>query len=142
MTDMNGPYVSDDDIHFDENMIAYHQGHPFSGTIWEDHPVDGRSEVQYKNGFEDGTTRSWYPSGILRKEIRYRQNVPHGKCVEYGESGERIRESIYDSGIWTQTTEFRDGRAVEVKRITPDHPHYRFLKRAGSPESSEVIDES
>ena len=45
-------------------------------------------QIEYRNGFLDGTYREFYPSGLIKLEIRWRRGIPEEGYI-YDETGNR-----------------------------------------------------
>ncbi|MBO0803350.1 MAG: hypothetical protein J2P25_09810 [Nocardiopsaceae bacterium] len=134
--------VRDDEIDFDENLVYYFKGERFTGIGYEDVPGHGLSEISYRNGLQDGASRDWFPSGQLKGESIYRENMIHGHVREFREDGSLASEENYEHGVLTRSAEFdEDGHPVSVFEISEDDPSYdgdpksaaiELLKRAGA----------
>lgn len=61
-----GRRVPHEELDFDENLIYFHNRVRFTGIGYEDSPVRGLSEISYRDGYQDGPSRDWYPSGTLK----------------------------------------------------------------------------
>lgn len=101
--------VPDDDLDFDDNQMFFWQGKLFTGTAYEER--DGRliAESEYKDGYQDGTTREWYSSGVLKSEKSYRYSTSHGLFSEYDEDGHLTSRKMLEHGIVVWSESFAPG---------------------------------
>jgi len=91
--------------------IAYAVGESegFSGT-WVNVGTNGNkaSELNYKDGLQDGLTTKWFPNGAKGEEANYKNGKLHGTATEWTKS--RIIISQY-----------RDGKLLEA--VSKQHPY-------------------
>lgn len=121
--------VPDEEIEFDEDMIYFHNGIRFTGIGYEDSPVRGLSEISYRDGYQDGPSRDWYPSGVLQSEWMFRYNVREGISREFDIGGSLISEEFYEHGILVRSNKFDpDGSLVESFELSEDSLNFRLLQ--------------
>lgn len=70
--------VPDSELDHDEELVYTHHRQRFTVIGFEDAPGGGVSEISYRDGMQDGVARDWYPSGALKGEAQFRENVQHG----------------------------------------------------------------
>lgn len=118
--------VPDDDLDFGPDQVMHYQGVPFTGIAFEDDET-GLSELEYRDGVQDGFTRQWWPSGLLKTEMPYREGFVHGVVRNFDDTGRLVDESLREYGILLrQTTYDEDGRVVEIRDIRLDPASYRY----------------
>jgi hypothetical protein len=117
-------------LDFDSNLVSSVDGLPFTGVGYEDVPSRGLSEVTYRNGLQDGPARDWYPSGALKGESQFRENVLHGVLRELGPDGTVLLESRYEYGILISSVQ-RDvsGNVIESFEIDRAWANFALLER-------------
>lgn len=124
------PRVKDDQLDFDENLIYYLDGRRFTGIGYEEVPGKEISEIKYVNGVQDGPAREWYPSGQLKSESIYRDNVLHGHDRKFREDGSLASEKHYEHGVLVRSVEWdENGHPVSSFEISEDSPSYDILRR-------------
>lgn len=132
--------VPDSELDFDDELFYRWHDSPFTGVGYENLPGGGVSEISYRYGMQEGPARDWYPSGSLKGESHFRENVQHGISREYAEDGSLIMEATYEYGILVKRRE-RDegGRMVATFALGPDSDTYslldRYRREKGWPES-------
>jgi hypothetical protein len=123
------PRVEDSDLDYDSDLIFTYRGRLFTGVAYEDVPGKWLSEVTYLDGMQDGPAREWFPSGVLRGESHYRENVLHGISREFDEKGRLVTEETHEYGILVSRKKLdASGHVIESFKITPDHQHYARLE--------------
>jgi antitoxin component YwqK of YwqJK toxin-antitoxin module len=122
--------VPDSELDFDENLVYRWHGELFTGVGYEDQPGLGRSEVSYRYGAQEGPACDWYPSGSMKCESFFRENVLHGTTREYGKDGTLVKEALYEYGILVEE-KARDSHgemAIRFK-ISARDKNYNLLER-------------
>jgi hypothetical protein len=124
------PRVPDSELDFDSDLVFTRAGEPFTGVAFEGNPDGGRSEITYRDGIQEGMATDWYPSGQLKEESSYVQNVLHGHARAFDADGRLIAESIYEYGILVSTArvDLSDDLTF-VEEIDPDSLNARLLDR-------------
>jgi antitoxin component YwqK of YwqJK toxin-antitoxin module len=121
--------VSDSELEYGEELIYRWRGEPFTGIGYDDSPPSGLSEVSYRNRMQEGPAQDWYPSGVLRGESVFRENVLHGVVTEYAENGDVRSEAVYEYGIALSKSERgEDGEFRQIYRLADDSPNRRLLE--------------
>lgn len=122
--------VPDSELDFDDELFYRWRGAPFTGIGYDDIPGGGLSEINYRYGVQEGPARDWYPSGALKGESYFRENVPHGISREYAENGTLVMESFHEYGILVERRE-RDasGELVTTFVVSPDSKTHATLER-------------
>lgn len=122
--------VRDSELDFDDELFYRWCGAPFTGIGYEDIPGTGLSEISYRYGVQEGPARDWYPSGVLKGESCFRENMLHGASREYAEDGTLITEALHEYGILVQRRERdRSGNLVTTFALRPDSDTYPLLER-------------
>ena len=125
-----GRRVPDSELDYDEELVYRWQGALFTGVGFDEMADGVRSEVSYRYGLRDGPARDWYPSGALKAELWFRENVHHGMEREYDECENLLREGCFEYGILVSRAERDDQGNMAVKfRIDPDSKNYEILDR-------------
>src|SRR5262245_39507963 len=92
--------VSTDDIEFTDDYTYLWNGQPFSGIGIELDEVGTLvSETEFQDGMQHGTTRSYYPSGRVKREAQFENNTLHGFLRDWAEDGLLEREEEYERGV-------------------------------------------
>jgi hypothetical protein len=116
-------------LDFDEDLVFYHQGVPFNGISFDDTPGVARSEIEYKNGLQDGWSRDWYSSGLLKEESLHRKGLKDGPLNEYGEDRRLRFEAVYEFGVLVWSKNYAaDGSVAEEYQIDESSPQYLRLR--------------
>jgi MORN repeat variant len=122
--------VPDSELDYDEELVYRWRGELFTGIGYDDTSPSGLSEVSYRDGLQDGPARDWYPSGALKGESDFRENVLHGTVREYNEDGVLASEVSYEYGIMLARSERNEsGEMIETFRIGADSPSHALLER-------------
>lgn len=122
--------VRDNQLDYGPDLIYYLAGARFTGIGYEDVPGHGISEISYRDGFQDGPARDWYPMGALKSESWYHENMRHGYSREYNEHQVKVLEEVYEYGILIRRTRWDDaGREIEAWEIDPGGPSFARLQR-------------
>src|SRR4051794_2261182 len=111
-----------DELTADENYCHFYEGRPFTGVARERNPQGALiAEVPFVDGSKHGVVNEWYPSGQAKLTIDYRYNSPHGRYIEYSQSGKLVVEAEYESGVclWRKRYD-QDGRLVEDYNVESD----------------------
>lgn len=125
-----GTKVPDSELEYDDELIYRWHGALFTGVGFDEDEDGGRSEISYSYGVQDGPARDWYPSGVLKGESWFRDNVKHGVEREYDESGDLSCETYFEYGIMVAKSERSDaGQMAVTFRIDPSSHNYAILER-------------
>jgi hypothetical protein len=110
-----GARVQDSELEYDGELSYRWHGALFTRVGFDEAKDGSRSEVSYRYGVQNGPARDWYPSGALKGDSWFRDNVRHGNTREYDESGDLLCEVSYEYGMAVVKSE-RDesGRMVET----------------------------
>jgi antitoxin component YwqK of YwqJK toxin-antitoxin module len=54
-------------------------------------------EIEYRNGIESGTNRTWYNDGTISNETDIDSGKIHGKWIDYYPGGTRQNEITYEN---------------------------------------------
>lgn len=128
------PRVRDDELDFDENLTYYHRGTKFTGIGYEEDPVHGLSEITYQDGRQSGPARDWFPSGQLKGESTYHNNMLNGISREFREDGSLISESYYDRGVKVSSVSYdNDGKIISRYKIAQNDPSYAAVEKFRNP---------
>src|SRR4029453_3133016 len=85
-----------DDLQYEG--IFYYAGKPYTGRAVELFPDGTLScELNFKDGKEHGSVRTWYRAGHLRVEECYEMCIKHGIQREWDESGNLVSEKKF---VW------------------------------------------
>ena len=70
---------------------------PFTGKVVAFN-VNGKKsmELEYKNGRESGTNRSWFPNGNIMNETQITNGKIDGLWIDYYENGQKQNELTYE----------------------------------------------
>jgi hypothetical protein len=130
MTSNPGPTrVPDSELEFDEDPVYKWRGQIFTGIGFENTRDGGLSEISYLYGAQEGIARDWYPSGALKGESNYHDNVLHGITREFAEDGRIMTESRYEYGILVERRErTAEDRLVTIFTIDPNGAAYDLLE--------------
>jgi len=121
--------VPDSELDYDADLVFTHHGVPYTGIGYDEDAVCGVSEISYVDGRQEGPSRDWYPSGQLKAEVMYRNNVRHGYTREFTEDGVLSREELYDYGVRTQSIVFdAAGTEISVYRMPADDKRWNELR--------------
>jgi antitoxin component YwqK of YwqJK toxin-antitoxin module len=122
--------IPDSELEFDDELIYRWHGSLFTGVGYEDVPGVGLSEISYRCGVQEGPARDWYPSGVLKAESHFHDNVLHGITREYAENGILTKESFQEYGILVNRRE-RDenGDMIPTFALDPADQAYNLLER-------------
>lgn len=116
------------DFDHDENLNLLN-GIPFSGIAYEMKNDGSWDEVTMVNGIENGISREWYPSGILKEEKHIYNNISHGITWGWNEKGQKIREAIYEYGILVKEDKWdENGKPILFYEINEDNSHFENLQ--------------
>ncbi|WP_239311924.1 MULTISPECIES: toxin-antitoxin system YwqK family antitoxin [unclassified Frankia] len=122
--------VEDSELDFDEDLIYTYRGVLFTGIGYEEVPGHGFSEISYRQGMQAGPARDWYPSGALKGESYFWENVLHGPLREFDEDGNVQFEAVYEYGILVSSLRSdASGAVVESSEISDESPNFSLLER-------------
>lgn len=122
--------VHDSELEFEADLVYKHNGRPFSGVGYEETNEGGLSEINYRNGLQDGPARDRYPSGRIKGESYFRENILHGRSRDFDENGNVTQESVYEYGImvsWVRRD--ADDNTLETFKIGSSDPAFELLAR-------------
>jgi hypothetical protein len=133
--------VPDSELDFNEDLIYRWRGRLFTGVGFEESPDGALSEVSYECGVQQGPARDWYPSGGLKGESHFHDNVQHGVTREYSQDGSLLIESFYEYGILVEKRERASTGEMSTTYVAaPDGEMYgtleRYRRERGWPTSS------
>jgi antitoxin component YwqK of YwqJK toxin-antitoxin module len=100
--------------------IAYAVGENggFSGT-WVNTGPNGKnkiSELNYKDGLQDGLTTKWFPNGAKGEEANYKNGKLHGTATEWNINGAIESKTNYINGkLHGTATEWHTNGAIKSK---------------------------
>jgi len=80
------------------NPIVYFEGKPYTGMVH--YMVGGKigSEIEYKNGYEEGFQRLYHENGTVEFECQMKYGDPvRGSWIEWDEDGNIIADETKDS---------------------------------------------
>ncbi len=83
-----------------KNDTTYLKGttEPFTGKVVAFQTNGKKSiEIEYKNGKETGTNRSWYPNGNLMNETQLTNGKIDGLWIDYYDNGQKQNEVTYET---------------------------------------------
>jgi antitoxin component YwqK of YwqJK toxin-antitoxin module len=122
--------VRDSELEYDDELTYRWHGSLFTGVGFDEAEDGSRSEVTYHYGVQDGPARDWYPSGVLKGESWFRDNVQHGITREYSQDGNLSEEISFEYGIMVyKLKRDQSGHMIETFRIDPDSQNYSRLER-------------
>jgi antitoxin component YwqK of YwqJK toxin-antitoxin module len=122
--------VPDDQLDFDEELIYFYKGERFTGIGYADVPKHGLSEISYRDGLQDGPARDWYPSGRLKAESFFRENVLHGVSRDFREDGSLEAEKEHEFGILLRSSVMNEaGEIAESFVLSESSPNYAILQQ-------------
>jgi antitoxin component YwqK of YwqJK toxin-antitoxin module len=101
-------YVFSQEVTFEgietKNEITYLKGtnEPFTGKVVAFN-INGKKsiEIEYKNGKETGTNRSWFANGNLMNETQLTDGKIDGLWIDYYESGKKMNGITYENDYMT-----------------------------------------
>ncbi len=121
--------VDAEKVEFGDDSVYRLDGLPFTGVA-EERDEQGclLSELEFKNGMQDGVTREWI-DGVLRLEHSYRQGAKHGLQREWAADGSLEMVEEYELGIClSRRTETVEGELAETFRLGEQDPQQQTLK--------------
>jgi hypothetical protein len=124
--------VPDSELDFDDELVYRRRGELFSGIGYAESagPEAGLSEVSYRDGLQDGPARDWYPSGRLKGESYFWENVLHGPSRSYRIDGSLASDALYEYGILVSVQKFDHGGAMEDSWvISPTDSTHALLEK-------------
>ena len=107
--------INFDDLRHDEDGYMFHEGNLFTGIAF-DSKEDGKSEIEFVNGMEDGWSRGWYKNGQLQGETYYTKGRANGANREWYENGQmKLEEEIIDGeGVWERQWDEQGNLITEI----------------------------
>lgn len=122
--------VAEDDLDFDDNHRYVWEGEPFTGIGYEEQGGQLISEAEYRDGYQDGPSREWYPSGVVKSEKAYRYSTAHGVFSSYDEEGHLKERKLLEYGIPVWSESFAaDGSLQERTDIDETDSRYQLLQK-------------
>ena len=64
--------------------------------------VRKRLSAQFLDDKMEGNSKGWFPSGQQQFDYNFKNNLEHGVCTEWDESGEKISEIRFNNGVPAQ----------------------------------------
>ena len=102
-----------------KNEITYLKGtnDPFTGKVVAYNINKKKNlEIQYLNGKETGTNRTWYPNGNLMNETQLTEGKIDGLWIDYYENGKKKNEITYENDYMTgPCTRWYDNGNIQEK---------------------------
>jgi antitoxin component YwqK of YwqJK toxin-antitoxin module len=99
---------------------------PVENTIERSFYENGQMEYEasYLHGKLDGTSKVWYPDGILKSTSAYKLGLPHGAWEKYYENGEKMYEVHYSNGLKDGTEKwfYENGSIKSEQEFKADKP--------------------
>jgi antitoxin component YwqK of YwqJK toxin-antitoxin module len=117
--------ISDDQAYFLD-------GAPFNGVAVH-YREDGstESEVEFRDGIQNGVSRDWDAKGQLIFEGVLRSGAYHGTCRTWTSAGRLVQEDTYEHGIRTSRKKWSaEGELTEEAELEPGNPNYELLQTA------------
>jgi antitoxin component YwqK of YwqJK toxin-antitoxin module len=127
--------VNTDVIEFTDDYVYLLNGQPFTGIGFEtnDNGVV-ISEMEFQNGMKHGTTRGFYPTGRVKREVHYQHNTLDGFVRDWSEDGLMEREEEYEKGICVRRKALDSSGQValsyELSESDPQHMTLQLLRNA------------
>ncbi len=83
-----------------------------------------KSEVTFKNGFNDGVGYNYYENGKVQNEIHYKEGYKDGETKWFYQNGNLYRSTIYEMGkkVGIQKKYYENGK---IKAEVPYEDNYR-----------------
>lgn len=72
--------VSIEDLDYSDGDLYFHDGFPFTGVAFAE-DEDGRAEMSYYEGVQDGPMREWYEGGQIKVERSFAVGCITVRCV-------------------------------------------------------------
>ena len=81
------------------SKVIYKNGDPWDGNLinWYENGQN-ESEVNYKDGKEDGLWTKWYKNGQMEREETYKEGEEDGLGTSWYENGQKSSEGTYKDG--------------------------------------------
>lgn len=122
--------MPDKALDFDSDLTFALNGAPFTGIAYEESPSLGLSEIEYRDGVQEGVARDWWPSGVLKGESEHVRNTLHGASRGYDDSGRLRVVANYEYGVLVRKESFgSDGSLIGVEQLDPDSGAATLLSR-------------
>ncbi len=77
--------VPDDELDYDQRLIYQLARPSLTDTAYEDRNGRLDSEIEDRDGYQEGVSRCFYPSGFVKVATDYRYNSVYGYGREYDE---------------------------------------------------------
>jgi antitoxin component YwqK of YwqJK toxin-antitoxin module len=79
-----------------QNGVYYHEGKPYSGFIKAVYETDTLKIIgSYFQGKQHGTTKTFFPNGILETQRNYKNGLAYGNHLGYWKNGNRKFDFMY-----------------------------------------------
>lgn len=94
---------------------------PFTGKTVAFYPDGKKSlEIEYRNGIESGTNRSWYNDGKIMNETQIDSGKINGYWIDYYPNGVKENEVIYENDFMNGpcTRRYDNGNVKETGRYS------------------------
>src|SRR5947209_5600931 len=91
--------IQEGELDFDEDLALY-EGRPFTGIAECSNANESLlRQAYYRDGFEEGTCRDWYPNGQIKLEWFAVRGTIHGKSTEWHDNGAPKSVASYIHGV-------------------------------------------
>ncbi|MCA8910243.1 MAG: hypothetical protein KDB82_00940 [Planctomycetes bacterium] len=115
--------IENEALEYDDNHLWTLDGVPFSGFAFEiDEESGWRTETEYKNGLEDGTSLTFDTEGVLRERAEYYRGALHGSRRRWNGSGELVSETIAEYGYLVTRRRLGDDGTMQVVYSIQSNP--------------------
>ena len=130
MTSTSPLKIHDSELDYDENLVYTYHGNLFTGIGFDD-SSQGRAEITYVQGRQEGPASEWFTSGQLKEESNYVNNALHGPSREFDIEGRLLEERWYEFGILVRSTRWdvENNEVVRHFEISQSAPEYLLLQR-------------
>ena len=132
------------ELELDEDCRERHRGQPFTGIAVEvdadgrriaeaEVDADGRriAEAEFDDGVLHGRKTTWYPSGQIESDGRYRNNVTHGERREWSETGHLRKWVSAEDGIPVESKEWDEAGALTKHFVLSEtDPLWNIVRRS------------
>ena len=122
--------VHEDALEYEKDALVFN-GQPFTGLGYAEFQNGKlRREVKYVNGFPVGRCREWYENGQLRKKWFAGRGVAPTKTMEWYENGQMKSWCLREHGIELEYKEWKDDGELSVERTLKEgSPMHKVLLR-------------
>lgn len=101
-------YLFSQEVTFDgietKNEVTYLKGtnEPFTGKVIAFNGNNKKTlEIEYKNGKETGTNKTWFANGKLMNETQLTDGKIDGLWIDYYDNGNKMNEITYENDYMT-----------------------------------------